>query len=158
MAATLRQFGAATATANMTCPITIVWVRSAVTRQGAFGSIPTAQKSEKFRAQWLERRRPSNFRAATRVGATAKAPSDIVELWTTHARKQFEMLSEQDQGTDSTRSEDGRGKCRADHAQHQACFQESLLRTPSAPGGHIFLGVPFPAPQHAGILSSAQKR
>ena len=34
-------------------------------------------------------------RAATRVGATAKAPSDIVELWTTHARKQFEMLSEQ---------------------------------------------------------------
>jgi len=27
--------------------------------------------------------------------ATAKAPSDIVELWTTHARKQFEMLSEQ---------------------------------------------------------------
>jgi phasin len=27
--------------------------------------------------------------------ATAKAPSDIVELWTTHARKQFEVLSEQ---------------------------------------------------------------
>lgn len=27
--------------------------------------------------------------------ATAKAPSDIVELWTTHAHKQFEMLSEQ---------------------------------------------------------------
>jgi len=27
--------------------------------------------------------------------ATAKTPSDIVELWTTHARKQFEMLSEQ---------------------------------------------------------------
>lgn len=26
---------------------------------------------------------------------TAKAPSDIVELWTTHAHKQFEMLSEQ---------------------------------------------------------------
>lgn len=33
--------------------------------------------------------------AATRVGASAKAPSDIFELWTTHARKQFEMLSEQ---------------------------------------------------------------
>jgi len=27
--------------------------------------------------------------------ATAKAPADIVELWTTHARKQFETLSEQ---------------------------------------------------------------
>ena len=27
--------------------------------------------------------------------ATAKAPSDIVELWTMHAHKQFEMLSEQ---------------------------------------------------------------
>jgi phasin len=27
--------------------------------------------------------------------STAKAPTDIVELWTTHARKQFEMLSEQ---------------------------------------------------------------
>jgi hypothetical protein len=27
--------------------------------------------------------------------ATAKAPSDVVELWTTHAHKQFEMLSEQ---------------------------------------------------------------
>jgi len=27
--------------------------------------------------------------------ATAKAPSDIAELWTTHANKQFEMLSEQ---------------------------------------------------------------
>src|SRR5579864_6288108 len=27
--------------------------------------------------------------------ATSKAPSDIVELWTTHAHKQFEMLSEQ---------------------------------------------------------------
>ena len=52
-------------------------------------------KKREIRAQWLERRRPSNFRAATRVGATAKAPSDIVELWTTHARKQFEMLSEQ---------------------------------------------------------------
>ena len=33
--------------------------------------------------------------AAICVGATAKAPSDIVELWTMHARKQFEMLSEQ---------------------------------------------------------------
>ena len=27
--------------------------------------------------------------------ATAKAPSDIVELWTSHAHKQFEMLSDQ---------------------------------------------------------------
>jgi phasin len=27
--------------------------------------------------------------------ATAKSPSDIVELWTAHGRKQFEMLSEQ---------------------------------------------------------------
>lgn len=27
--------------------------------------------------------------------ATAKAPSDIAELWTAHARKQFEMLTEQ---------------------------------------------------------------
>jgi phasin len=27
--------------------------------------------------------------------ATAKAPSDIFELWTTHARKQFETLGEQ---------------------------------------------------------------
>jgi phasin len=27
--------------------------------------------------------------------ATVKAPSDIMELWTSHARKQFEMLGEQ---------------------------------------------------------------
>jgi phasin len=27
--------------------------------------------------------------------ATAKSPSDLVELWTSHARKQYEMLSEQ---------------------------------------------------------------
>jgi hypothetical protein len=27
--------------------------------------------------------------------ATAKQPSDVVELWTAHAKKQFEMLSEQ---------------------------------------------------------------
>lgn len=27
--------------------------------------------------------------------ATARAPSDIVQLWTTHAHKQFETLSEQ---------------------------------------------------------------
>jgi phasin len=27
--------------------------------------------------------------------ATAKAPSDFAELWTTHAKKQFAMLSEQ---------------------------------------------------------------
>ena len=40
---------------------------------------------------------------------TAKTPPDIVELWTTHARKQFEMLSETDQGADSARAEDGRG-------------------------------------------------
>ena len=27
--------------------------------------------------------------------ATAKAPSDIIEMWTAHTRKQFETLSEQ---------------------------------------------------------------
>ena len=27
--------------------------------------------------------------------ANAKAPSDLAEVWTAHARKQFEMLSEQ---------------------------------------------------------------
>jgi phasin len=27
--------------------------------------------------------------------ATAKTPSDMIETWTSHARKQFEMLSEQ---------------------------------------------------------------
>ena len=27
--------------------------------------------------------------------ATAKSPSDVMELWTSHARKQYEMLSEQ---------------------------------------------------------------
>jgi phasin len=27
--------------------------------------------------------------------ATAKTPSDLVELWTSHSRKQFEMLTEQ---------------------------------------------------------------
>jgi hypothetical protein len=27
--------------------------------------------------------------------ATAKAPSDIIELWTAHTRKQFETLTEQ---------------------------------------------------------------
>ena len=43
--------------------------------------------------------------------ATAKAPSDIVELWTTHARKQFEMAERTDQGADSARAENGRGKC-----------------------------------------------
>jgi hypothetical protein len=45
MAATLRQIGAATATANMTCPIAIVWVRCAITRQGAFCSIATPKKA-----------------------------------------------------------------------------------------------------------------
>jgi hypothetical protein len=37
---------------------------------------------------------PNHFDFALQI-ATAKAPSDIVELRTTHARKQFEMLSEQ---------------------------------------------------------------
>jgi phasin family protein len=27
--------------------------------------------------------------------ATAKSPSDLMELWTSHARKQYEMLNEQ---------------------------------------------------------------
>ena len=65
MAATLRQIGAATATANMICPITVVWVRSAVTRQGAFRSIASA-KSEKLGLSGSNRRRPSNCRAAER--------------------------------------------------------------------------------------------
>ena len=34
------------------------------------------------------------FEAAREV-ATAKTPAEIIELWTSHARKQFEMLSEQ---------------------------------------------------------------
>jgi phasin len=35
------------------------------------------------------------FFGLARQLATAKAPSDIVELWTAHARKQFETLTEQ---------------------------------------------------------------
>ena len=34
------------------------------------------------------------FELARRL-TTAKAPSDITELWTAHAKKQFEMLTEQ---------------------------------------------------------------
>ena len=33
--------------------------------------------------------------AFARQLATAKSPSEMVELWTSHARKQYEMLSEQ---------------------------------------------------------------
>ena len=43
--------------------------------------------------------------------ATAKAPSDIVELWTSHAHKQFEMLSDQSKELGSACPQDGRGKC-----------------------------------------------
>ena len=35
------------------------------------------------------------FFGLARQLATAKAPSDIAELWTTHCRKQFETLTEQ---------------------------------------------------------------
>jgi phasin family protein len=35
------------------------------------------------------------FFGLTRQLATAKTPSDILELWTAHARKQFETLTEQ---------------------------------------------------------------
>jgi phasin len=34
------------------------------------------------------------FEIARQLGS-AKTPSEIIELWTTHARKQFEVLSEQ---------------------------------------------------------------
>jgi len=33
--------------------------------------------------------------ALSRELATAKSPSDLVQHWTSHARKQFEMLSQQ---------------------------------------------------------------
>ncbi len=36
-----------------------------------------------------------SFFGFARQLATAKAPSDIMELWTAHARKQFETLTEQ---------------------------------------------------------------
>jgi len=35
------------------------------------------------------------FFGLARQLATAKAPSDVLELWTGHARKQFETLTEQ---------------------------------------------------------------
>ncbi len=50
-----------------------------------------------FNAKIIEMAR-ANVEAVLDVSqqiATAKAPSDIVELWMAHARKQFEMLSEQ---------------------------------------------------------------
>jgi phasin family protein len=34
------------------------------------------------------------FEIVRQLGS-AKTPSEIIELWTTHARKQFEMLTEQ---------------------------------------------------------------
>jgi SPFH domain / Band 7 family len=49
------------------------------------------------------------------------------------------------QRTDGARTEDGRGKCRAAYAKRQPGFQESLLITPSVPGGRISW-VSFAAP------------
>lgn len=57
----------------------------------------TLENIRAFNAKMIEMAR-ANVEAALDVShhiATATAPSDIVELWTTHARKQFEMLSEQ---------------------------------------------------------------
>jgi hypothetical protein len=79
--------------------------------------------------------------------ATAKSPSEMVELWTSHARKQFEMLSEQLTGADSARTEDGERKRRPDRAQRRPGFQESLLTALSLLGGRF-----SPAYPHRGNL------
>jgi phasin len=57
----------------------------------------TLENIRAFNAKMIEMARV-NVEAVLDVShqiATAKAPSDVVELWTAHARKQFEMLSEQ---------------------------------------------------------------
>ena len=57
----------------------------------------TLENIRAFNAKMIEMAR-TNVEAVLDIShqmATAKAPSDVVELWTTHARKQFEMLTEQ---------------------------------------------------------------
>jgi hypothetical protein len=66
------------------------------------------------------------FFGLARQLTTAKAPSDILELWTAHARKQFETLTEQIKELTAlgqkTAAESG-----AVCAQRQPGIQESLL-------------------------------
>jgi hypothetical protein len=59
--------------------------------------------------------------------ATAKAPSDVVELWTAHAHKQFEMLSEQSKEPAALAQ---KMAGRNDNAQLQPDLPESLLKEP----------------------------
>ncbi len=57
----------------------------------------TLENVRAFNAKMIEMAR-ANVEAVLDISqqiASAKAPSDIVGLWTVHARKQFEMLSEQ---------------------------------------------------------------
>ena len=42
--------------------------------------------------------------------ATAKAPSEIMELWTAHARKQYETLTEQTKELTALGQKNGGGK------------------------------------------------
>jgi hypothetical protein len=85
--------------------------KSAATANKAFATVEhSARAAEQTYSVSLENIRAFNLKmidmARTNVEAvldltqqiaTAKAPSDIIELWTTHARKQFEMLSDQSQ-------------------------------------------------------------
>jgi|HubBroStandDraft_6_1064221.scaffolds.fasta_scaffold189863_2 hypothetical protein len=61
--------------------------------------------------------------------ATAKAPSDVVELWTTRAQA-IRDAERTEQGAGSPYSEDGRRKCRNDNAALQPGLPESLLKEP----------------------------
>jgi uncharacterized protein YbjT (DUF2867 family) len=88
--------------------------------------------------------------AATRVGAIAKAPSDIVELWAMHARKQFEMLSEQTKELTALAQ-----KMAGESAE--PITRRKPLETSVGPRRTHFLGVSFPAPQHVGFCLARKK-
>jgi hypothetical protein len=65
--------------------------------------------------------------------STAKSSSDLVELWTTHAKKQTAMLNEQIRAC-STQTEIRWGKHCADRAQPHPGFQESFFRERESDG------------------------
>ena len=65
--------------------------------------------------------------------STAKSSSDLVELWTTHAKKQTAMLNEQIRAC-STQTEIRWGKHCVDRAQPHPGFQESFFRERESDG------------------------
>ena len=58
---------------------------------------------------------------------TAKSLSEMVEVSTAHARKQFETLTAQTQGTDRARAEGRDRDLRADQGRHEQRVQEGRL-------------------------------